>query len=588
MSVAFQAPVQPEAKLWPSVWKLLRLRWVLFASGFRRAKLGRKIGTVALGLVIVSALVAAFVLSWLLLRFLRSPELVKYIGDASVFLDSIPVLILSAEAAVILVTSFGVLLQALYLAGDMEFLLSTPLPIRAIFITKMSQAILPNFGLILLFGLPLLYGLGASAGYSFLYYPMVLIVLALLAMAIAGLASLLVMAVVRIFPARRVAEILGFLVALISIICSQSGNLVRFGDVSQQLATQALNMASRLNSPWSPLSWIGRGLVDVGEGRWLSGGGLVLLTIVLTGGIFALSLATAEKLYFSGWARVQVSVRKKRTARPTIRARSQDGPLARLVAQTVPAAVRGIMFKDFLMLRRDLRSMSQLVTPLVLGALYAFMLISRGGQAPAGREEAPPFVMDALNNMMIYGNVGISLFVGWSLLGRLAAMGFSLEGKQYWLLKSAPVSTARLLTAKFLVAYLPTLALGWVFLVVISLLQQSTLATLIFSLVVVLLTLAGLAGVNLAFGVVGANFEWEDPRKIRQGGAGCLNALASIAFLVISLGLFFGPSLVLGLFKISPAIGQWIGLLLGSVFSLGIGGLALWLVRSRVPRLAES
>ncbi len=27
----------------------------------------------------------------------------------------------------------------------------------------------------------------------------------------------------------------------------------------------------RFNTPWNPLNWAGRGLVDLGEGRWLSG-----------------------------------------------------------------------------------------------------------------------------------------------------------------------------------------------------------------------------------------------------------------------------------------------------------------------------
>ena len=200
----------------------------------------------------------------------------------------------------------------------MDFLLSAPVPIRAIFITKLLQAMLPNFGLILLFGLPVLFGLGASGGYNVLYYPLVVIVLALVALATAGLSSLLVMAVVRIFPARRVAEVLGFIVAILSFTCSQSGQFARYANISEAQATQVLGMATRFNTPWSPLTWAGRGLVDLGEGRWLSGGGLVLLTIGVTSGIFALSLATAERLYYSGWASVQVSPGKKarRATRP--------------------------------------------------------------------------------------------------------------------------------------------------------------------------------------------------------------------------------------------------------------------------------
>ncbi|MBW2411207.1 MAG: hypothetical protein JRF72_15520 [Deltaproteobacteria bacterium] len=40
------------------------------------------------------------------------------------------------------------------------------------------------------------------------------------------------------------------------------------------------------------------------------------------------------------------------------------------------------------------------------------------------------------------------------------------------MLKTAPVSSLRLVTGKFLVAYLPTLALSWIFLLLISLLNR--------------------------------------------------------------------------------------------------------------------
>ncbi len=577
---------QPNPALWRYVWKLLRLRGVILISEFRRAKLRRKIGMIFLGLLAIAGLVFAFVLSWLLLRFMRSPELAQFMGNTQPLLESMPTLVISAAFAAILITSFAVLLQALYLAGDMEFLLSAPVPIRAIFITKLLQATLPNFSLILLFGLPVLYGLGASGGYNILYYPLVLIVLALVALATAGLSSLLVMAVVRIFPARRVAEVLGFVVAILSFTCSQSGQFARYANVSQDQATQMLNLATRFNTPWSPLTWAGRGLVDIGEGRWPSGAGLVLLTIVITSGVFALSLATAERLYYSGWASVQISTGKKASARRNGAAQPRVA-IAAPIRRLLPADVRGLIAKDWLMLRRDLRNMSQLITPLILGAVYALMLIRSGGQAPAGRGEAPAVFMEIMQNAMVYGNVAISLFVSWSLLSRLAALGFSLEGKNYWMIKIAPISVARLLGAKYLAAFLPTLALGWVFLVIISLVQRASPGTLIFGMLVVLLTIAGTAGLNLAFGVIGANFNWEDPRRVTQGGIGCLGALASFLFLGISLLLFFGPAVLLKMLGGPAAAGEFAGLALGGIVCLIGGFVPLWLVRGRVARLGE-
>jgi ABC-2 type transport system permease protein len=166
-------------------------------------------------------------------------------------------------------------------------------------------------------------------------------------------------------------------------------------------------------------------------------------------------------------------------------------------------------------------------------------------------------------------------------------MSFSLEGKQYWLLKTAPVSTRRLVTSKFLFAYLPTLALCWIFLLVISLLQQVSFSILAYSLVVVAFTIAGAAGLNLALGVVGANFEWDDPRRISQGAIGCLGAIATGICLLVCLLLFFGPPTLLDILGLPAGIGFLLGILLGSAVSLCLMIIPVWLVRGRIPRLAE-
>ena len=167
MTAATLSHVPPNPALWRYVWKLLRLRVVILVSEFRRARLRRKIGMILLGLLAVAGLVFAF-------RAELAAAQVPALSAAGAVHGQYPaaagkhanagdhrrLLWRSCSPA------SAVLLQALYLAGDMDFLLSAPVPIRAIFITKLLQAILPNFSLILLFGLPVLFGLGASGGYN--------------------------------------------------------------------------------------------------------------------------------------------------------------------------------------------------------------------------------------------------------------------------------------------------------------------------------------------------------------------------------------------------------------------------------------
>jgi len=582
----------PSSDLLPAVWKLLRLRWRMTVNSFRHAKTAAKIGIVLgiIGLVIFGGFL--FWLSWQLLTFLHSPRLTEYVGDTKILLDAVPTLIFTAFFLGILITSFGLLLQALYLSGDMDFLLAAPLPIRAVFFSKLLQAVLPNFGLLALFGLPVLYGLGLSDGYNILYFLFVIVLMVSLSLAAAGLAGLLVMLVVRVFPARRVVEVLGFLGAIISIVCSQTGNLMRAGSsnsVSQEQISSGLGMLAQFNSPWLPLTWVGRGLMALGEGNWLPGVGLTFLSLVLTGGLFWLSLAVAERWYYTGWAGMQIIGQKKQTKRMLRTATASSRPVLspRLAANLLPAAIRGIIWKDFLVMRRDLRHLSQLITPLIFGIIYGIMFLRTRGEPPAGRGEAPAWFMDSIRSLLSYGNVLLAIFVGWMLVQRLAGMGFSQEGKNYWMLKAAPVSARQMLTAKFLVAYLPTLALSILFLAAFSVLQRIAFAQTAFGLLVVVLCLAGMAGIQLAFGAAGANFTWEDPRKMNAGNMGCLGMLLTALYLPTNLAVFFGPLFLAGLFGLPAGYGYLAGGILGSGVSLLCAILPPRLLEARVNRLGE-
>jgi hypothetical protein len=144
-----------------------------------------------------------------------------------------------------------------------------------------------------------------------------------------------------------------------------------------------------------------------------------------------------------------------------------------------------------------------------------------------------------------------------------------------------------LLGAKFLVAYIPSLLLGWGFLLIISVIQGASLLTLLYSLVVIALAVAGADGLNLAFGVAGVNLEWDDPRKMTSGGIGCLGILVGMIYLAVGLVLFFAPLAIFGLLRWPQFLGQTIGLVLGGVFCLLIAILPLWLVRKKVPRIGE-
>jgi ABC-2 type transport system permease protein len=489
---------------------------------------------------------------------------------------------LTGASVAILVTSFGLLLQALYLSGDMDFLMSTPIPIRAVFLAKLVQAVLPNLGLVAAFSLPILFGLGIAGGYSLLYYPFVLIVLVLLALAAAALGSLLVMVVARFFPARRVAEVLGFVVGTFFFIISQTTRFYEF-DVDQQQLAGLLNLTARVSQPWSPLAWAGRGLYNLGTHNWLPAIGYLAATLAFAAGVFYLSLLVSEQLYATGWSSLQNNRRRARVqVQPGARTQKVN-PLARLL----PAPVRAILVKDLLVYRRDLRHLSQLVTPLILGVVYAISLLRSGGQGLEGHGNAPDWFMEAVNGVMLYGDVALALFLGWMLVSNLAGLGFSQEGKFFWMLKAAPVSSRQLLLAKFLVAYLPSWLICTVYLLILEILKGSSLWTAVVSLIAVAVMLAGLNSINLAFGVRGAKFDWETLSQ-RNQAVGCLGSVVGMLVLLLCFMLYILPPLLMtGFLRTPPIVGQLVGLALGSIAGLTAAIVPMRLVESYVARLNE-
>jgi ABC-2 type transport system permease protein len=573
-----------DAGILSSVWKLLRLRLQITYNGFRRAKLRNKIRIIFVWVLLLGF--AYFILSvsrWLL-SLVHSPEFAQYAGvDLRSILASIPALTLTTLFVGTVLTSFGVLLQALYLSGDMDFLLATPVPIRAVFVAKLLQAVLPNFALFSLFGIPMLFGLGISNGYNLSYYPLVILLMIFLALAASGLSSLLVMLVVRVLPPRRAAEILGFIGAMFAFLCSQTGNLANsFGRNVNYSGTRIAGLLVLSNTRWLPLNWAGQGLVALGEGHWLSGTLLVGATLGFASIVFWFALITAQRLYYSGWAGMQVVARKKSTPSPR-RALTTSTTIG--LIRFLPKPVLAILQKDFLTLRRDLRSLSQLISPIIFGVIYTLLLLRRGGEPPAGRGEAPDWFMNSFRIVLAYGNIGLSLFVGWMLLSRLAGMGFSHEGRNYWMLKVSPIRVWHLLASKFLVAYLPTLGLGFLFLTVISIVQGLSILEFVYSLIAIIMCLAGMAGILLSFGVAGANFTWEDPRRMNSGMMGCFGQILTIIYLPISFGLFVAPLGFAQFLEFPLIYGYLAGLILGSAFAAGFTLVPLWLVRRRVEQL---
>jgi hypothetical protein len=184
----------------------------------------------------------------------------------------------------------------------------------------------------------------------------------------------------------------------------------------------------------------------------------------------------------------------------------------------------------------------------------------------------------------------MTLFVGWILIANLANLAFSREGKNYWLIKTSTIQPLHLIAAKYIVSYLPTLAFCLVYLILASFIQSAPAGYLPYCAIVVALSIAGACGISLAYGTVGAKFDWDNPRRMQlAGSAGCMVVIVVTAYLIIDLLLYFLPVALWQLIgREMPPLAYGLGLVLGGIFALACVFIPLRLAVSRLKSIGEN
>jgi ABC-2 type transport system permease protein len=452
----------------------------------------------------------------------------------------------------------------------MDMLLAAPVPMRAVFVVKFFGGLLVPYLLLFFLLGPFLLGFGQGLGWGLAFFITALLALLLLPLLPTGLGALLVMAVVRVIPARRAREIVGVIGGMVGIswyIFSQFANQVAPRVANARL----LDYLLRFDNPLLPSAWAGRALAAAGEGNWAQLGLYGGLFAVLSIGCFALCIALAERLYYAGWSNMSTQggrVRRRPTKdkERTALSSEPDSLVIRLSSFVLSRQSAAVLYKDLRVFPRDLRNVQQLIFPLVVAAIWTFRLITSG--SPFGAGEGP----DVLKSFSQLASAGISFYICLVLSSAMGGAGISREGRGFWLLKVAPISARRILLGKLALAYLPYPTIGLLFVVFLSILQHSTPAEFARALAVVLLGGLGATSITLGMGAAFPKLSWENPRQQNSIQAGCLSPLLYLLYLGLALGALIGLPLLAFL---APSFAIALTLL-GWVIFLGLTAGAVW------------
>lgn len=563
-------PPGVKSSLWSDTLLLLSLRRRVAWNSFRVRKPTTKafsvIGGLAIFLMFAALSAGVGTLAGVILR--RFPELGLE--------PAIPGVILTAATLFLLVGSFGTALGSLFLSSDLELLMTAPVDRKAVFVSKILDGMVWNYVLISALAVPALLTYGIGLHYGPLYYVLVLVTLVGTPLLPAGLGALLVLFVARFAPARRVREVLGLMGALFGIGCGLLGQTSRFwfgafantgGATKPEELLRSVREAVAL--PFPPFM-AGRGLQAAGRGNIVGAVGNLSVFLLLTFGFFLVCVYLADYMYATGWVRMQSSGSSKRSKQRAERAERESGWLGRVSADVA------IAVKDWKVIPRDLRNFAQMLAPLIFWPIFYINITAGGG----GRDVHNPVPGLFLGGVSVAAGVLGSTVM---LIGNIAFSSISREGKAWWLLKIAPLSTFELIRGKFLAAAIPFALISTALMAIASIWRRLDPVWSLYGWAgIEMLGLAMLA-VGVALSIPWARLDWDDPRKM-NGGWGPFIAFGVWLLMAAICGAFLSaPVLVEGLNAAFTPVAAIIGFAAATAIAAGAAYLAYKYGESRLP-----
>ena len=419
-------------------------------------------------------------------------------------------------------------LSTIYLSSDLLMLMSSPLRLANVFVSKFVQTLLYSSWMVVLFGLPVFVAFGQVQHAPYVYYVWLLPTLLPFLIIPAGLGMLGTMLLMRYFPARQTHKALTvlsvcFMAALVMFIrFLRPERLVR--EAPDEFLLQFLDSLKTPDLPLLPSTWAAKALLASSSA---TSGNVVGPVVLLWGGallLFALTVWVASEVYYTGWSGGSTAVRGS-TPRRSWRVER----LLRPILYRCTPATRGLILKDFKLFFRDPAQWSQL---LLLGALAVIYLYNIRNL---------PLHTLFLQNLISIVNLGLAGFVLSAVAVRFVFTSTSLEGRSFWIILASPIAFRSFLREKFWMYILPLVVLAETLVVVSNLLLKADAYLMLFAAVVICLMTCALTGLGVGLGAMYPRFEYDNIAQTAASTGGILYMVLSLGFIGVILMLAARP-----------------------------------------------
>ena len=500
---------------------LLRPSWLAMRNRRRQAGKGDWLRVL---------LFAALTVLFGLFIFASFYRMLLYVGRFAEFTAPLTHQILGTVSAFILTVLFAsTVITALsnqYLSEDLSLLVSSPVPLPALYGSRLILTGLQSSWMVLLFCLPIYLAFAVTSPAPVQFLTAVgLTLLPMMAIA-CSTGSILTSLLMASFPAKRVREMLVllgvfFVILVVFLIRMQQPekllNPRSIYDVSDFFATFRTPASPFLPSSWmtelliagrraSPLPWMPLALL------WSSASASVIVGCWL-----------ARGLYWRGYSRAQESRPARISTLPVV------DRLFSIATRPFELRFRSLLLKDLRTFARDTTQWSQLLLLLALVVVYLYNF----SVLPANFT----FAQFYLQNLFSFLNLGLAGFVLSAVAVRFVFTSVSVEGRSFWIIRTSPLTTRKFLWSKFWSSIPPLLILSQVLTLCSNYFLSATPFMTVLSSVSILLVTFGIVGLGVGLGAVFPRFKFENVTQIAGSSGGLIYMISSTSFIAAVLAL---------------------------------------------------
>jgi ABC-2 type transport system permease protein len=345
------------------------------------------------------------------------------------------------------------------------------------------------------------------------------------------------MIMVKAFPARKMQDVL-IIMAIVFVVVlyflfrflqpEQLFNPDIFHGFTEYFATLQAPDSSLLPTTWAKVA-----LASGTSIQGIANQGTFYFLMMLSNGLMAILVGSiiADRIYFDAYSKSQEGGSARFTT--SKRASAFFNSLVRAKG----SKRRQLMVKDIRTFFRETTQWTQLLLLSALVVVYLFNYKVLHLERYAG-------MTFYLRNIISFVNVILAGFVMSAICVRFVLPAVSVEGRAFWILRTAPIKMSYFLWSKFFLYVIPIFIVSEVLIVVSNIFLKTSGFLMIVTSIAMAFCSLGICAIAVGVGAMYPNFEEKNVARMSTGASSIIYMVISIGFMLTIFTFIALPSYI--------------------------------------------